>query len=407
MRVAHEARREGVEVLLAKGVTMPNPAMVTIAPDVNPDRISGDGVVLYPGCRVDGAQTVICAGVRLGEQGPVMVSSCWLGPDVALNGGYAARSVFLRGAHLGLGHHVRAGSLLEEEVSGADGVGLKQTILFPFVSLGSLINFCDVLMAGGTSRAEHSEVGSSYIHFNYTPGGDKTTPSVFGDIARGVMLDRSPVFLGGRGGAVGPVSVGYGSVIAAGTVLRADVSDGQVVTVAPPKSRRTAYRQGGYRDVDRIVAKNLTYLASLRVLRAWYDVIRRPFFAAQDLGELLYEGALEMLILARTERVHQLVAMLGKVEPTDDQRAALRMGITQMCERVDADVDPAPADLVVALETAAGSGARYVDAVRSLDPALAADGSRWLATSIDALVASAYDAMPAARLSGPDAIPLA
>ncbi len=363
MRVAHEARREGVEVLLAKGVTMPNPAMVTIAPDVNPDRISGDGVVLYPGCRVDGAQTVICAGVRLGEQGPVMVSSCWLGPDVALNGGYAARSVFLRGAHLGLGHHVRAGSLLEEEVSGADGVGLKQTILFPFVSLGSLINFCDVLMAGGTSRAEHSEVGSSYIHFNYTPGGDKTTPSVFGDIARGVMLDRSPVFLGGRGGAVGPVSVGYGSVIAAGTVLRADVIDGQIVTVAPPKSRRTAYRPGGYRDVDRIVEK------------------------------------------ARTERVHQLVAMLGKVEPTDDRRAALRAGITQMCERVDADVDPAPADLVVALETAAGSGARYVDAVRSLDPALAADGSRWLATSIDALVASAYDAMPAARLSGPDAIP--
>ena len=30
-------------------------------------------------------------------------------------------------------------------------------------------------MAGGTSRKDHSEVGSSYIHFNFTPDGDKTT----------------------------------------------------------------------------------------------------------------------------------------------------------------------------------------------------------------------------------------
>ncbi len=53
---------------------------------------------------------------------------------------------------MGLGAEVREGCLLEEETSGAHAVGLKQTILFPFVTLGSLVNFCDCLMAGGTGR---------------------------------------------------------------------------------------------------------------------------------------------------------------------------------------------------------------------------------------------------------------
>ncbi|MCK7504346.1 MAG: hypothetical protein MZV70_09845 [Desulfobacterales bacterium] len=101
-------------------------------------------------------------------------------------------------------------------------VGLKQTILFPFVTLGSLINFCDCLMAGGTSRSNHSEVGSSYIHFNFTPDADKTTPSLIGDVPRGVMLNQPPIFLGGQGGMVGPLRMGYGNVVAAGSILRQD-----------------------------------------------------------------------------------------------------------------------------------------------------------------------------------------
>ena len=89
---------------------------------------------------------------------------------------------------MGLGAQVRETCILEEEASGAHCAGIKQTILLPFVTLGSLINFCDCLMAGGTSRQNHSEVGSSYIHFNFTPDGDKTTPSLIGDVPRGVML---------------------------------------------------------------------------------------------------------------------------------------------------------------------------------------------------------------------------
>lgn len=393
-----EASRTLVEALLAKGVGMPNPATVTIGAHVDPDRISPEGVVIHPGCRIDGAQTVLSAGVILGAEGPVTLSDCRLGPEVELKGGYAAKSVFLRGANLGLGHHVREGSLLEEEAGGAHCVGLKQTILFPFVTLGSLINFCDALMAGGTSRKDHSEVGSSYIHFNFTPGGDKTTPSMFGDVPHGVMLDRPAIFLGGQGGSVGPVTVGFGSVVAAGTVLREDVGDGQLVMVAPPPSRRSDYRPGGYKALRRIVGKNLSYLASLQALEAWYRVIRRPFFAAEELGELVYEGALEMLASARTERVSRLTAMLGKVEPSDDLRTGLRDGIAAMGEAVTASTaaEP-PAELLSRLGAEAAAGTRYVAAIQGLAPELAASGSAWLASCMEASLASAYDVVPAAR----------
>jgi bifunctional UDP-N-acetylglucosamine pyrophosphorylase/glucosamine-1-phosphate N-acetyltransferase len=100
---------------------------------------------------------------------------------------------------------------------------------FPFATLGSLINFCDCLLAGGTSRKDHSEVGSSYIHFNFTATGDKVTPSLFGDVPRGVMLNQPPIFLGGQGGSVGPIRVGFGNVVSAGTVLRKDVHKEGVV----------------------------------------------------------------------------------------------------------------------------------------------------------------------------------
>ena len=210
----------GVAALLAAGVQMPLPDTVQVADDVDPARVSGDGVVIHPGCRISGAETVISAGVSLGAEGPVTIHDVRLGPRSSIAAGYAAKTVLLEGASLGSGAHVREGTLLEEQASTAHTVGLKQTILLPYVTLGSLINFCDCLMSGGTSRRDHSEVGSSYIHFNFTPDGDKTTPSLFGDVVHGVLLDQPAVFLGGQGGTVGPVTVGFGSVVAAGSVLR-------------------------------------------------------------------------------------------------------------------------------------------------------------------------------------------
>jgi bifunctional UDP-N-acetylglucosamine pyrophosphorylase / glucosamine-1-phosphate N-acetyltransferase len=194
---------------------------ITIGEEVVRNRLS-DGATIHPGCKLFGSQTLICQGAELGFEAPVTLKDCFVGPGVKLKGGFFENAVFLEGAEAGSGAHVRSGTILEEQASIAHTVGLKQTILFPFVTLGSLINFCDCFMAGGTSRKNHSEVGSSYIHFNFTPNQDKATASLIGDVPQGVMLNQKPIFLGGQGGLVGPCRIEYGTVIAAGSIYRKD-----------------------------------------------------------------------------------------------------------------------------------------------------------------------------------------
>jgi carbonic anhydrase/acetyltransferase-like protein (isoleucine patch superfamily) len=376
-----------IETLLDKGVDIPNPLSLDIGLEVDVDRISADNVTIHPGCRIRGERTVISAGVTLGSEGPVTIENCRLGPNVSLKGGYAANAVFLDGANIGLGHQVREGTLLEEEANGAHCVGLKQTILFPFVTLGSLINFCDCLMSGGTSRSNHSEVGSSYVHFNFTPRGDKATASLFGDVARGVMLREPPIFPGAQGGAVGPVTVGYGSVIAAGSVLRGDVPDGQLAIVGSPPSTQVPFNQSIYRDVKPLVAKNVVYIANLRALQEWYQYARAPFFAAQEFGELIYEGTLEILAAALSERGKRLEAMVAKVSPDDEDRARLREHIAELCRVLLTEplATPSPEELFTVLAQAAASGTPYIAAVRNLSANYVATSTAWLEEIVEEL----------------------
>jgi hypothetical protein len=392
-----------IEALLGKGVDMPNPLSLDIGPEVDVDRISADGVTIHPGCRIRGRRTVISAGVTLGSEGPVTIEDCRLGPNVSLKGGYAASAVFLDGANLGLGHHVREGTLLEEEASGAHSVGLKQTILFPFVTLGSLINFCDCLMSGGTSRSDHSEVGSSYVHFNFTPRGDKATPSLFGDVARGVTLREPPIFLGGQGGAVGPLTVGYGSVIAAGSVLRGDVADGQLAIAGALADKQVPVRRDSYKNVHSVVAKNAVYLANLRALQEWYQRARAPFFAVQEFGELVLQGALEVLAAAMAERSKRLQAMVTKVSPDDPDRSRLREQAGELCRILLADplTTTPPGEVLTALERAAAAGTPYVAAVRQLSPHDAAAVTGWLEEVVRELWTRSAGLLPALAGSPP------
>ena len=138
--------------LINKGVRIPNPSSVDIGEDVDLDRISSEGVVLYSGCKIFGSKTLIMAGSKLGYEAPVSVRDCQIGPKVELKGGFFRDSTFLEKANMGSGAQVREACIFEEEANGAHTVGLKHTILFPFVTLGSLINLCDCLMSGGTSR---------------------------------------------------------------------------------------------------------------------------------------------------------------------------------------------------------------------------------------------------------------
>ena len=370
--------------LIDKGVHIVLPQTVEIADDVDVDRISGDGVTIHPGCRIRGARTVISPGVALGAEGPVTLEDCQLGPNVDLKGGYFSKAVFLEGANMGLGAHVREGTILEEEAGGAHTVGLKQTILFPFVTLGSLINFCDCLLSGGTSRSDHSEVGSSYIHFNFTPDGNKTTASLFGDVPRGVMLDQPAIFLGGQGGAVGPVQTGFGTVVAAGSVLRGDVpDDGMLVTVDSPPGKVRPVAKHSYRQLPRLLERNLTYIASLDALEAWYRTVRHPFFTAQPLGDLVLAGALVALASARGERLKRLKALIGHLDAGDPARAELRERGDDLLACFGVQEAQAPTALTAEVEAAASAGTTYTAAIKALTPEARGAGTAWLQSIVD------------------------
>ena len=287
---------------------------VAVGEEVDPARIAADASI-HPGCRIQGAETSIGPGCAIGAEAPATLENCQLGRGVALKGGYFSGAVFFDGANMGSGAHVRGGTILEEEANGAHTVGLKQTILLPFTTLGSLINFCDILMAGGTSRKDHSEVGSSYIHFNYTPHQDKATASLVGDVPRGVFLDQKPIFLGGQGGLVGPARIAYGSVVAAGGVCRRDLArENQLRIPAQPAPGTRPYETGAYGNIGRIVKNNLLYIGNIIALREWYRHVRKPLMCRDPFDHACFEGGLRNLDVVLAERIKRLGGLAQNME---------------------------------------------------------------------------------------------
>ncbi|NVM18342.1 MAG: hypothetical protein HWN80_11550 [Candidatus Lokiarchaeota archaeon] len=304
-----------VTALIEKGVKIPNPSSVEISDEVNINLISSEDVTIHSGCKIFGKKTLIMSGVKLGSRSPVTIKNCQLGKNIELKGGYFEGSTFLDSANMGDGAEVREGCLLEEEANGAHTVGLKQTILFPFVTLGSIINFCDILMAGGTDRKNHSEVGSSYIHFNYNPNQDKATASLIGDVAYGVMLNQPPIFLGGQGGLVGPSRIGYKTVIAAGVIYRGDCPQGHTLLMGKKHQKEDMdFYPGLYWRVKTRVINCIEYIANIIALRQWYLNVRSTFYQGSDMEKLLYEGAVEKLDLIFNERIKRFKQLANKME---------------------------------------------------------------------------------------------
>ncbi|MGA7142911.1 MAG: protein GlmU [Desulfobacterales bacterium] len=304
---------ETIKKLIQKGVQITNPESVQIGPEVNTDRISGDGVKIYSGCKIFGPSAMILQGAQLGFEAPVTIEDCQVGPQAELKGGCFNQSVFLKKVIVASGANIREGTIMEEESRAAHTVGLKQTILFPFVTLGSLINFCDCLMSGGTSSKDHSEVGSAYIHFNYTPNQDKATPSLIGDVPRGVMLNQSPIFLGGQGGLVGPCRLEFGTITAAGTICRKDqLQPGQLVFEGIGKSGNMPFIRGMYPGIKRIVTNNIVYIANLMALEQWYRQVRSQFISI-DFPEPLFDALTEKLSMGIDERIGRLNALSQKM----------------------------------------------------------------------------------------------
>jgi len=406
-----------VRRLIGNGVRISNPESVTIGEEVSLEAISGDGVVIHAGSKIFGEKTVIGEGCELGLEGPVTIEDCQVGPRVSLKGGYFSGSTFLERADMGSGAHIRSGCLLEEESNGAHTVGLKQTILMPFVTLGSLINLCDCLMAGGTSRKDHSEVGSSYIHFNYTPDQDKATPSLIGDVPKGVMLNQSPIFLGGQGGLVGPVRIGFGTVIATGTIYRKDFPQGNGIlfSQASIKKQQPHYPLL-YPGIKRIIKNNINYIANIIALKQWYLDVRSCFFVSTKYEGALYKGALEKLDMVINERIHRLGHIAEKMplsievyhrvmqEKASQKTIRLRREFFDQWARLEEFLRNCPhatgiqekrdGFLELISRMIRERGRDYLDVIKAMDNGGAALGTEWLQGLVDEINTEAAKIIP-------------
>lgn len=299
-----------LKTLADKGVKLIDPRQVYVSSEVDLARIY-PGSVLYPGARITGSRTLIGTGAEIGTEGPATVNDSVIGAKASIASGYVTESTLLPRAKAGANCHFRGGTLLEEEANTAHAVGLKQTIMMYGVTMGSLINFCDALLSGGLSRKVHTEIGSGFIHFNFTPwgeSGDKATASLIGTVTEGVFLDRAPIFLGGMSGIVGPKEVGFGAMTIAGQVLRRSVPEDTMYSGERPGFEMPFSYQDTVPSEKNIRLKresNVEYLAQLYALKAWYTQIRmmRSRLCGDQELSLVYTGALETIDECVAERV--------------------------------------------------------------------------------------------------------
>lgn len=308
-----------IRELIDKGVTIIDPRQTYISGEVDPDRIYS-GSVLHPGTRLTGGRTLIGSGAKIGSEGPAVIHDSIIGSEAEIASGFLTEATMLPRSRAGANSHYRAGTLLEEYSSTAHSVGLKQSILMYSVTLGSLINFCDVLISGGRSRDEHSEVGSGFIHFNFAPwgkNGNKATPSLIGSVTEGVFLDSDRIFLGGLSGMAGPVSVGFGALTPAGQVIRASVPESTTHSETGrsiDKKRSLAKYRLTEKHVRNVRDKNIEFITQLYALKEWYLSVRLERSRAAEASELILviTGAIETIMDCIEERIHRFNSFAGE-----------------------------------------------------------------------------------------------
>jgi UDP-N-acetylglucosamine/UDP-N-acetylgalactosamine diphosphorylase len=390
--------------LIHKGVRIDCPDSIEIGEEVDVGKISGQGVGIHAGSKIFGDTTLILRDARIGFEAPATVKNCQIGPEVELKGGFFEDAVFLANAKAGLGSHVREASIFEEQASIAHTVGTKHTILFPFVTLGSLINFCDCLMAGGTSRKNHSEVGSSYIHFNFTPNQDKATASLIGDVPKGVMLNQPPIFLGGQGGLVGPCRLTYGTTAAAGTIVRKDeLRPGRLLCGRAEEGDNLPYVPGKYQNKNRVVANNVVYIANLIALSQWYQQVR-GLFISEDFPEALLTGLKEKLNCAISERMDRLDALFNKMDAGAQAQKVSEPALSQVgfdlqdllnrLKTEKGDAGQRDSFLKKVRKGIAGTGLDYISVIQELSVSDATIGTKWLQGIVDRVVNEALSVIP-------------
>ena len=314
-----------------QGVIIPDLSSVRIGCEVAAEKISA-GSTLHPFVRINGRKTEIHAGAHIGMAGPATLDNSWIGENVVvgslgavtlkdtvvgpgsiLGSGVAEQAVLLGKETMvndfstGYGFRIRKGTLYEEDASSAQHTDTKMTVLFPWTTLGSNINFCDVLLAGGTSPKPgyFSEVGSGTIHFNFSIRGDKATASLFGDASSGVFLDQERLFIGGNNSLLGPIQADFGAMTAANVRINGYCSSGLNFGRSLPNGK-IDYDPRIFLGALGIVEKQVNVLAELTSLLNWYQQIRIACVAKTSEQRYIYEAGLRIVELNYQARLAHL-----------------------------------------------------------------------------------------------------
>ena len=200
--VSRTLRQKKNEELMAAGVTLIDPLITYIDPDVEigPDTVIHPGVVIEGGTRI-GAACEIQAHVR--------IANSTLGDRVTINsfclivGARVADE-----ASVGPFAHLRPASVVGEKAKVGNFVELKQTTMGP----GSKANHLSYL--GNATIGANVNVGAGTITCNYD--GVKKSETVIEDGA----------FIGSDSQLIAPVTIGKGAYVAAGSSITRDVPPG-------------------------------------------------------------------------------------------------------------------------------------------------------------------------------------
>jgi acetyltransferase-like isoleucine patch superfamily enzyme len=312
-RFDEPGNRRRIAALRKAGVMVWGANRVFVGPEVALDNIEPQSILMNAILR--GESTAVGAESRIGTSGTASLINVQVGRRVELGAGTYRNAAIFHDAKVRGFAELRQGTVLEESAETAHNVGLKHTFFSMGVVAGSLINYCDVLVTGGSSRQDHTEIGSEAVHFNFDARGDKFG-SLFGD-ARGLLLRQRRIFIGGNTGIVGPVQVGFGAVIAAGETVREDIAENCLYTGSRqrrPAREQTYFDPNVYHDLERKFVATAALCGNLRAIETWYRTVRLPF--SRGLDSLLCRGAISNVRLHIEHRGLELDKLIVKLSRT-------------------------------------------------------------------------------------------
>ncbi|OGS18379.1 MAG: UDP-N-acetylglucosamine diphosphorylase/glucosamine-1-phosphate N-acetyltransferase [Elusimicrobia bacterium RIFOXYA2_FULL_50_26] len=192
------ARQRALEKLMLSGVTVINPATVSVSFDAK----IGRDTVIYPDTIIEGA-TVIGEGCAIGPGS--FIRNSVIGDSVEVRSSYIYDSIVAAGAKIGPFSHLRPGTKLGEAVKVGNFSEVKKSV----IGAGSKINHLSYV--GDSKIGKGVNIGAGTITCNYDGFHKNET----------VIDDR--VFVGSNVNLVAPVRVGRDAILGAGSTITDDV----------------------------------------------------------------------------------------------------------------------------------------------------------------------------------------